>query len=233
MKIITVVGIRGSGKTTVTEALEREMTARGLTVGTVKTIFCPTFHMDKPGSNTYRHTRAGAAVVTARAETETTLLYPRKLLPSEILKHYKGCGVVIFEGDYELPAARIVTAHGEKDALERINEYTLAVSGVISNGTDRLGDLPVFHPGRDIAALTDLVLKEAEDVENLQKLDMGLHGEDLDLSRAYCTAGCRGHLKQTAAPKVLLSVDGSEIFLGPEAQEELRRWLAERSLGQG
>ena len=227
MKIVTVVGIRGSGKTTVIGALEREMTARGLTVGTVKTIFCPTFRMDKPGSNTYRHTRAGAAVVTARAETETTVLYPRKLLPSEILKHYAGCGVVIFEGDYELPAARIVTAHGEEDALERMNVYTVAVSGVISDSLDRLAHLPVLHPERDIAALTDLVLREAEDVKSLKRLDMRLHGKDLDLSRAYCASGCRGHLKAKAAPGIRLTVDGKKVILDRDTEKELRAWLAE------
>ena len=69
MRIITVVGVRGSGKTTVTEALLKELSLRGVRAGTVKTIFCPTFHMDRPGSNTSRHIRAGAALVTARAET--------------------------------------------------------------------------------------------------------------------------------------------------------------------
>ena len=228
MKIITVVGIRGSGKTTVTEALEKEMTARGLTVGTVKTIFCPTFHMDKPGSNTYRHTRAGAAVVTARAETETSVLYPRKLKPSEILRHYAGCGAVIFEGDYELPAARIVTAHGEEDALERLNERTVAVSGLISNGLDRLGGLPVLHPERDIAALTDLVLEKAEDVSDPETLDAALHGEDLKLSRAFCAAGCKGHGKTRTETGVRLTVDGHPVRLDDETEKELRQWLVSR-----
>ncbi|MBQ7184499.1 MAG: molybdopterin-guanine dinucleotide biosynthesis protein MobB [Clostridia bacterium] len=228
MKIITVVGIRGSGKTTVTEALEKEMTARGLTVGTVKTIFCPTFHMDKPGSNTYRHTRAGAAVVTARAETETSVLYPRKLKPSEILRHYAGCGAVIFEGDYELPAARIVTAHGEEDALERLNERTVAVSGLISNSLDRLENLTVLHPERDISALTDLVLEKAEDVKDPETLDAGLDGEDLKLSRAFCAAGCKGHGKMRTETGVRLTVDGHPVRLDGETEKELRQWLAQR-----
>ena len=229
MKIITVVGVRGSGKTTVTEALEKSLTARGIQVGTVKTIFCPTFHMDKPGSNTYRHTRAGAAVVTARAETETTVLYPRKLRPSEILKHYSGCGAVIFEGDYELPAARIVTAHGEEDARERLNPYTVAVSGVISNGLTCLEGLPVLHPEWDISALTDLVLEKAEDVEDPGKLDAGLDGEDLKLSRAFCAAGCKGHIAAKAETGVRLTVDGRPVRLDGETEKELRQWIADHT----
>lgn len=66
MRIITVVGIRKSGKTSTVTALVEEIRRRGRTVGTCKSVFCPTFSIDKPQSNTARHLRAGAALVCAR-----------------------------------------------------------------------------------------------------------------------------------------------------------------------
>lgn len=48
MKIITIVGIRKSGKTSTVTALVEAIRRRGKRVGTCKTVFCPTFSMDTP-----------------------------------------------------------------------------------------------------------------------------------------------------------------------------------------
>ncbi len=230
MRIVTVVGIRASGKTSLIEALARELSARGNKVGTVKTVFCPTFHMDKPGSNTYRHTRAGSGLVTVRAEGETTLLYPRRLSASELYDHYRGFDWVLAEGDYQLPAARIVTAHGEEDAMERVNPLTLAFSGKLADSRQDLAGLRVYHFQRDIAALCDLMEEKAEDTVDLKKLDESLNGEDLKLSRAFCAVGCRGHRDKKEGVRV--TVDGVPLSLSPEQEETLRLW-AEKAKDTG
>ena len=222
MKIVTVVGIRASGKTSLIEVLVRELTARGKKVGTVKTVFCPTFHMDKPGSNTYRHTRAGAGLVTVRAEGETSLLFPRKMSPSEVYENYCGFDWALAEGDYQLPAARIVTAHREEDARERVNPMTLAFSGKLADSRQELYGLKVYHYERDISALCDLMEEKVEDTEDPEKLDESLNGEDLALSRAYCAVGCRGHREKKEGVRV--TVDGVPLSLSPEQEKTLRLW---------
>lgn len=225
MRIITVVGIRGAGKTTVVECLLRALADRGLRAGTVKTVFCPTFHMDKPGSNTYRHTAAGAALVTAKAETETTVLYPYPLRPSEILAHYRDCDWVLCEGDYDLPAARVVAAHGPEDARERINDRTVAVSGLIANDQDALDGLPVLHPERDIDQLVALLMEKAPDIQDLSALDEALNGPDAALSRDFCARGCRGHAGRKNGIQVL--IDGKALKLTAEQEALLRSWAQE------
>lgn len=225
MRIITVVGIRGAGKTTVVECLLRALADRGLRAGTVKTVFCPTFHMDKPGSNTYRHTAAGAALVTAKAETETTVLYPYPLRPSEILAHYRDCGWVLCEGDYDLPVARVVAAHGPEDARERINDRTVAVSGLIANNQDALDGLPVLHPERDIDQLVALLMEKTPDIQDLSALDEALNGPDAALSRDFCARSCRGHAGRKNGVQVL--IDGKALKLTAEQEALLRSWAQE------
>ena len=73
MKIFSVVGVRRSGKTTVVTKLIEEFKKRGYRVGSIKTIFCPTFSMDNPTSNTAKHRAAGADVVCARQEMKSIL----------------------------------------------------------------------------------------------------------------------------------------------------------------
>jgi molybdopterin-guanine dinucleotide biosynthesis protein B len=61
--VVAFVGHSGSGKTTLLEGVLRDLVGRGLRVGTVK--HDPKGHAayDHPGKDSWRHRRAGAAVV--------------------------------------------------------------------------------------------------------------------------------------------------------------------------
>lgn len=177
MRVLTVVGISNSGKTTVVEGLITELSARGYTVGTVKSISCGSrchllqngichcggggnhhsFTIDTAGGkNSLRHRAAGSLQVTTWAENETAVLYPRELTYRELVALYD-FDYLILEGDYYSPAPRIVTAKTEQDAVERVNDLTIGVSGRISNQLDTLDGLPVINPLSGIDALADLV----------------------------------------------------------------------------
>ena len=227
MKIITIVGVRGAGKTTVLECLVRELRRRGCSVGTAKSVFCPAFHMDKPGSNTDRHAKAGAQLIAARGELETTLMYPRKLKPSEWLVPFKGLDWVLCEGDYELPVNRIVAAHGEEDARERLNSRTLALSGLIANECQTFSGIPVLHPENDIQALCDLLERETPETVDIQALDSALTGDDIALSRSFCAQGCKGHARKKPGPGVQVMVNGEKLTLTPEQESMILSWHAQ------
>ncbi|MDA8231752.1 MAG: molybdopterin-guanine dinucleotide biosynthesis protein B [Magnetospirillum sp.] len=62
MKIFGLAGWSGAGKTTLMEGLLREITARGVTVSTVKHAH-HAFDIDKPGKDSHRHREAGAREV--------------------------------------------------------------------------------------------------------------------------------------------------------------------------
>ena len=61
LPVVSVVGNSGAGKTTFLEKMIREMTHRGLKVGTIKHDVHGRFEMDRPGKDSWRHKQAGAS----------------------------------------------------------------------------------------------------------------------------------------------------------------------------
>jgi molybdopterin-guanine dinucleotide biosynthesis protein B len=162
LKIISVYGYSKSGKTTTVECLIRELVNRGYTVGTVKEIHYEEFTIDTEGSNTDRHRKAGAELVTARGLFETDILYREKLPIQEILKFYKQ-DYVILEGVTDFDVPKILCATNPEDVLKRMSPSVFVLSGVIANEIAGYEKLPVINAMNNIEKLTDLVERTAKD----------------------------------------------------------------------
>lgn len=227
MKIITIVGIRKSGKTSTVTALVEAIRRRGKRVGTCKTVFCPTFSMDKSTSNTARHRRAGSELVCARARFETTFLYPEALPLSKILEQYEGCDYVLLEGDYYAPVPRIVCAHLAEDALLRMNSRTLAFSGRISQKDEIELPLPRFNALDNADALLDYIDEKIPDIYPCSLLDEQLPPVAGVTDDGFCQCGCHHHEKKQEKDAVQVLVDGKELSLTKEQREMIMRWAAE------
>lgn len=156
MKVFSIVGIRASGKTTTIENIIKELNRRGKTVSTIKTIFCPTFSIDDPTSNTARHKAAGASQVIAKGKSETALIIPETVDNNKLLNMNQS-DYVILEGDYEAPVPRIVCAHQPKEVEERMNDYTFAVSGRIADRFSDVCNLPALSVMSELTELVDLI----------------------------------------------------------------------------
>lgn len=233
MKLLTIVGIRKSGKTSTTEALLREIARRGLTAGTCKTIFCPTFSIDKPDSNTARHLKAGSALVCARARQETSFIQPGAMTLSEIAGRYSNFDYLLLEGDYLSPVPRIVCAHKASDALPRINDLTICCAGRIAALEAPGVDMPMFNPLTDAAALLDFIDTHVPDAVISPVLDEPLPPVPGVTGDGFCQCGCHHHehkQAQTAAKPegVLVMVDGQAVTLTPEQQAQVRAWAEEK-----
>ncbi len=218
MKVFTIVGIRSSGKTTTVTRLTEEFKSRGKRVGTVKSIYCPTFSIDNAGSNTYRHRLSGAEIICAKAKAETAFVFPRPMSNAQLLSYYQDMDIVILEGDYLAPVPRLVAAHGEEDASPRINSLTLALVGRIANTQKEVLGLPAFSPLTDIAALADFL---EERVADITPNDIGADLPDVPgvTGDGFCQCGCRKHAKKPAAVKhVTAYVDGKELTLNKEQE---------------
>lgn len=101
MNVLGVVGWSGSGKTTLLTALLRLLTARGLSVSTVKHAHHG-FDLDRPGKDSFRHRDAGAREVLVASGTRWALLHElagaaEPALP-DLLAHLAPVDLVLVEG---------------------------------------------------------------------------------------------------------------------------------------
>ncbi len=156
MKVLSVYGYTGSGKTTVVETLIKGLRAKRYSVGSIKEIHFEEFAIDTPGTNTYRHREAGSQLVSARGMKETDILYDEKLKLTDILKHYHH-EYVICEGvtDYNLP--KILAAKSVDELEKRWERGIFAVSGVIAETLNEYKGVPVINALKEPEKLINLV----------------------------------------------------------------------------
>jgi len=158
MKIVTVVGSKKGGKTTVVCELVRQLKASGHKVATVK-LMERARGIDIADTETDLHRRAGADITIASGTCETAIL--KNVEQREGLREILGyipreIDFVVCEGvaDQDLP--RIVVVRNLSDADAYINERTLAISGIVA--AEPLNHVPpVVDATRDPKKLADLV----------------------------------------------------------------------------
>ncbi len=164
MKVFTVVGTSGSGKTTTVEAVVAEFCRRGYRVGSVKEIHYEAFAIDpSPTSNTHRHRAAGAELVTARGYHETDLLYPEKLRMQSILRHYREYDWVALEGVDDLCVPAILCAHNVAGLELKWREDAICLAGRIGAELQKYRSLPAFNALEDASALCDFLQAQVPD----------------------------------------------------------------------
>jgi len=98
--VICVVGEQDSGKTTLIEALTGEIVRRGFKVSTIKHT-SHSFELDKEGSDSYRHMKAGADKVALSCATQFALMEKRiseKELDDIALLLEPGADIILTEG---------------------------------------------------------------------------------------------------------------------------------------
>lgn len=130
-KKIAVIGSKRSGKTSIAETLIEHFTKMGLTVGTIKHIHHSDFTIDREGSDTWRHRRAGARVTAYFSPFEAGLIISMDREPETIEESLKliewlKMDLLIIEGFHRLIAKRhdvgkIVVFKDLEDLEERIN----------------------------------------------------------------------------------------------------------------
>jgi len=156
MKIVTVNGITKSGKTTTVEAIIKELKRRKFSVGSIKDIHFESFTMDEKGTNTYRHHQAGADMVVAKGIYETDVLI-YKALDIERIFDFFDHDWLICEGVENANIPKIVTGKNSEDIELKLDDTTIAISGVYGNDFQEYKQLKVYHYENDIAELVDFL----------------------------------------------------------------------------
>ncbi len=156
MKVFSVVGYSKAGKTTTIEAIIKELKKRNYSVGSVKDIHFEEFKIDTEGTNTDRHRKAGAELVTARGLFETDILFQEKLDIYKIASFYE-TDYLILEGVREANVPIILAADCIKDLDERFDGRSFLVSGKISDEINEYKGLPAISALSNIEGIVDKI----------------------------------------------------------------------------
>lgn len=215
MRVLTITGTTGTGKTTTIENIIKELVRRGYSVGTVKEIHNEMFAIDTPGKNTYRHRQAGADTVVALGMFETDILYKGKMDIYDVLRHFHH-DFVLLEGVLGVNAPRIAAAIDE-NTLE-VDDRTIIISGKISNDKNfTYGSIPVLSSLDSVEQIVDIILEKVPKI--LPDMDIDCCNE--------CGRGCKGLLKAILQGdarredcvldknKVALEINGKSVDIVP------------------
>ncbi len=163
MKIFGLVGWSGSGKTTLMVRLLRELTARGITVSTMKHAHHD-FDIDKPGKDSYEHRAAGASEVLVTSANRWALLHELKGAPEstleDLIARLAPVDLLLIEGFKQLGHDKLEVHRGAtaKPLLAPDDPYVVAVAS-----DEPLAELsvPVLHLD-DVGAIADFILAHCD-----------------------------------------------------------------------
>jgi len=99
--VVAVIGRKKSGKTTLIKSLIRELGARGFKVMSAKHVDIEGFTIDREGTDTWWHSKAGANPVVCVSNSEIAIIYKKKTADFKIenLARYAGeADIVLMEG---------------------------------------------------------------------------------------------------------------------------------------
>lgn len=157
MRVFSVIGYSGSGKTTTIEKIIPELRRRGYSVASVKEIHSPGFTLDTAGSNTHRHRMSGAQVVVARGPGETGIMFGEKLAIKDILAFFNH-DFAVLEGVTDFDCPRIFCARSREELQGRNDPLVFAISGVIANTmSGEYAGIPIFNSLAETGRLVDLL----------------------------------------------------------------------------
>lgn len=160
MRIYGVIGWKNAGKTGLMERLVTEITARGITVSTVKHAH-HTFDVDHPGKDSHRHRSAGASEVLLSSRNRVALMQELRNAPepplAELLQRLRPVDLILIEG-YKRDDHPKIEAHRVVTGNPLIAPGDPTVRAVASDAPLSL-DRPVFDLN-DTEAIAEFILTE-------------------------------------------------------------------------
>ena len=133
MKIVSIVGKKNTGKTSLTVKVIEELTKRGYNVASVKHSH-HSIEMDKENTDTWKHKQAGANLVVGVGSTTffnsrnehdlNRILY--------LLKHFDDFDFVIIEGYKSYNYPKIITSPEVRDeyTIKEVDSFTIDEDGI-------------------------------------------------------------------------------------------------------
>ncbi|MDR7032239.1 molybdopterin-guanine dinucleotide biosynthesis protein B [Mesorhizobium sp. BE184] len=157
--VLGITGWKNSGKTTLTERLVAEMVRRGWRVSTVKHAHHD-FDVDKDGTDSFRHRKAGATEVAIVSDRRWALMHElrgeQEPALETVLARLAPADLVIVEG-YKRESHRKIEVR-RLDARDRapLSDSDPGIIAIASDHAVEGSNLPVFDLD-DIGAISDFV----------------------------------------------------------------------------
>ncbi|MFI3176296.1 MAG: molybdopterin-guanine dinucleotide biosynthesis protein B [Eubacteriales bacterium] len=222
MKVFSVCGITGSGKTTTIERIITELRKRRYSVGSVKEIHFEQFAIDTDGTNTHRHKMAGSQLVTAKGYYETDILFQKSLSIKEIMKFYDH-DYLILEGSSDVNVPKILTAHNTEEVNERMDHSVFLMSGILSNTLDTYLGIPCISAVEEVEAIVDIIEEKVCTI--LPNVPSACCGECGSSCEELLGSILRGEKRREDCgldqQGISLTIDGQEIAMVPFVQKIL------------
>ena len=147
MKIVSIVGKKNTGKTSLTVKVIEELTRRGYNVASIKHSH-HSIEMDKENTDTWKHKQAGANLVVGVGST--TFFNARQEMDLNrilfLIKHFDEYDFVIIEGYKSYNYPKIITSPDVRDeyTIKEVDSFAIDEKGV-----SELADL-IEQRGHDI-----------------------------------------------------------------------------------
>ncbi|QBM18335.1 molybdopterin-guanine dinucleotide biosynthesis adapter protein [Marinobacter sp. JH2] len=158
MNVIGIVGWKNSGKTTLASALISELSARGLTVSSIKHAH-HLVDVDQPGTDSYKHRNAGAREVILAGGQRFAIMHElrgaKEPTLDELLARLGPCDWVVVEGYKSHSHRKIEVLRQENERTPLYVEDSCIVAVASDYGAEFAG--PVFDLN-DVSGIADFVL---------------------------------------------------------------------------
>ena len=206
MKIVSIVGRKNTGKTSLSVKVIEELTDRGYNVASIKHSH-HTMEMDKENTDTWKHKEAGSQIVVGIGST--TFFNVRKTLDLNrllyLIKHLGNPDFVVIEGFKSYNYPKIATSENVVDdyTIKLVDSFTITPEGV-----SELADL-IEEKGHDIV---DTLFKHNCGFNNGEQIakeirEGNLKTEELDCVDSY------------------LSIDGNVVGLNRFVSDYIKQTL--------
>jgi molybdopterin-guanine dinucleotide biosynthesis protein B len=158
-RVFGITGWKNSGKTTLTERLVAELSRRGWKVSTVKHAHHD-FDIDKEGTDSFRHRRAGASEVAIVSGRRWALMHELRgedePALDEVLARLAPCDLVLVEGYKRESHRKIETRRKDAKDTAPLSVGDPAIVAIASDSPMTGGTLPAFNLD-DVGAIADFI----------------------------------------------------------------------------
>ena len=194
--VVCIIGEQDSGKTTLIEKLIGEFVRRGYRVSTVKHT-AHSFELDREGSDSYRHTKAGADKIALSHLTQFAMIEKRMAergLDDIVHLLEPDTDIILAEGykglkDY--PKIKLI-----KDSKEIVSKEENLIA-TVGSGHPIKEDIPDFDindPRAIVDFLEEKVMKERIEEEGANSVQLKVNGKDVRIKKFVQDILARGIL---------------------------------------